>query len=226
MMPTWETSLYKFTLARRQIIVDVTWSCPNFAVPTPGIPDLVSELRQSGRKRILDFGAGRLRNSLYLLSQRADFQVTAVEFEKCFQTPLGQKRLAEAGTYPSFFFKTWPHEFLKASIEVDAVLLVNVVNVIPAESDRRRVIRECSRRLRKGGWLVWMSHYGEPNYKPGATKRLKGPDGGWFYGLDKTHQTYSKQFEIPEIKTYFTPQYHEVRKLSAGHNHAFVFEKL
>jgi SAM-dependent methyltransferase len=223
----WKSPLYEITLASRKIIVNVSRSCPNFPVPTPGIPDIATALKASGRLRVLDFGAGKLRNTLFLLSKRVGFRITSVEFQECLKTPEGKRRLGRAQKFEQFFLKTWPHEFLRSDFEVDAVLLVNVANVIPEESDRQRVIRECTKRLRSGGWFLWMSQYGEPNYKPGVTKRLGAPDGGWFYNLDDKQQTYNRDFLVPEIKAYFSSrQYHYLRSLNAGHNRALLFEKL
>jgi SAM-dependent methyltransferase len=196
-------------------------------VPTPGVPDVAADLRKNGHTRILDFGAGKLRNTLSLLSLKAGFRVWAVDFEDCFVTPAGKDRLAEAQKHKGFFLKKWPHEFLESDFEVDAVLLVNVANVVPEEIERRRLVTECARRLRTGGWFLWMSQYGEPYYKPGVTKRLRAPDGGWFYNLDKEHQTYYREYTIPEIKAYFNDrQFRELRKINAPHHRAFVFEKL
>jgi hypothetical protein len=177
--------------------------------------------------KVLDFGAGKLRNTIFLLSKRVGFRVWAVEYKDCFQTPAGQERQSQANRYKDFFFLEFPHKFFEWKIDVDAVLLVNVANVVPDEADRRIIIDECSKRLKPGGWFLWMSQYGEPHYKPGVTNRLKAPDGGWFYGLGRDHQVYNREFTIPEIKSYFSnQQYRELRKVSAPHHHAFLFEKL
>lgn len=227
MVRKWQFPIYKIDLPKRTIVVNVTRSCPTFSVPTPGLPDVAAALHKAGHKRVLDFGAGKLRNALFLLSLRKGFRVWAVEFKDCFETPAGQVRLAEAQRYKGFFLKKWPNEFLESDFKVDAVLLINVANVVPQETDRKRIISECTKRLRTGGWFLWMSQYGEPHYKAGVTDRLGAPDGGWFYNLDKEYQTYYKEFKIPEIKTYFSVrQYRELRKIYAPHHRAFIFEKL
>ena len=222
----WESPLYEFQLTNRKVVVNVTRSCPSFSVPTPGVSDIAAELRKEGRRRVLDFGAGKLRNTLFLLKLKAGFKVWAVEYKDCFETPAGEERLEKAQNYKGFFLKKWPHEFLGSDFEVDAVLLINVANVVPDEADRKRIVAESAARLKRGGWFLWMSQFGEPHYKPGVTKRLGSQDGGWFYSLDDTHQTYYKEFTIPEIKAYFDgKQFKELRKLNAGHHRAFLFEK-
>lgn len=226
MASTWKLPLYEFDLPKRKIVVNVTRSCPSFSKPTLGVPDVAADLRKTGRTRVLDFGAGKLRNTLFLLSRKADFCVWAVEFKDCFKTDKGKQRLAEAQAYKRFFLSWWPDQFLTSSFEVDAVFLINVANVVPDERDRRLIVEECTKRLRSGGWFLWMSQFGEPGYKPGVTRRLRAPDGGWFYRLHEKHQTYYKEFEIPEIKSYFSNRrYRELRKINAGHNRAFLFEK-
>jgi len=177
--------------------------------------------------RILDFGAGKLRNSAFLLSQKVGFKIWAVEFKDCFLTPAGKQRLAEAKSHKNFFFLDFPHTFLASTVTVDAVFLINVANVVPKESDRRKIVQECTKRLRRGGWFFWMSQYGEPYYKPGVTRRLRSPDGGWFYSLEKRYQTYYKEFAISEIKAYFDKRhYRELRQVSAAHHRAYIFKKL
>ena len=224
---TWEFPVYRFDLPSRKVVVNVTRSCPGFSVPTPGVSDVVADLRREGKMRVLDFGAGKLRNTLYILSKRNGFRVWAVEFEDCLQTPAGKACLNKAQGHEGFFLKKWPADFLGSHFKVDAVLLVNVANVVPEESDRKKIVRECTDRLRKGGWFLWMSQYGEPHYKPGVTNRLQAPDGGWFYSLDKEYQTYYKEFTIPEIKSYFSSRkYRELKKVSSPHHRAFLFEKL
>ena len=223
----WEQPKYSFTLPSRRVLVNVTRSCPTFSVAAPGVADIAANLRQDKKMRILDFGAGKLRNSLFLLSKKVNFKVWAVEFKDCFITPAGKRRLARAKSHKNFFLLDFPHKFLVSKVKVDAVFLINVANVVPNESDRRKIVRECTKRLRRGGWFFWMSQYGEPYYKPGVTRRLQAPDGGWFYSLDKQYQTYYREFTISEIKSYFAKrEYRLLRQVSAAHHRAFVFERL
>src|SRR5579859_815947 len=142
----WETPLYHVTLGKRTVTVNVTRSCPSFEVPTPGVADVADDLRKAGMLRILDFGAGKLRNSLYLLKKNCGFDVWAVEFSECFATVAGQDRLAQAEKHKKFFLLEFPNAFLHSDVEVDAVFLINVANVVPSESHRRLIIKECTKR--------------------------------------------------------------------------------
>ena len=225
MTTKWDKPLYEYTLPSREVVINVSRSCPSFSKPTPGVADVAAELARDGRLRVLDFGAGKLRNTLFLLRHRAGFCVSAVEYQDCFKTPAGAKRLKAAKRYKKFFFLTYPSVFLAAKLQVDAVFLINVANVIPDEEDRRLIIAECTERLRRGGWFLWMSQYGEPHYKPGVTRRLRVADG-WCYNLAKHEQTFFKEFKIPEIHGYFASnQYKLIRGVNAAHHRAFLFER-
>lgn len=226
-MEKWEQPLYSYVVgkSKRKILVNVTRSCPVFTKPAPAIDDMAAELKRQGMLNVLDFGAGKLRNTLYLLPR--GFKVCAVEFNDCFQTPAGRKSLAKAKKrYKRSFRLVLPHAFLKQESEVDAVFLVNVANVVPDETDRRIIVNECTKRLRPGGWFLWMTHKDEPHYQPAATKRASAPDGGYFYGLEKTQQVYNRSFTIPQIRAYFSnKKYREPQPLQAKHHIALIFEK-
>jgi SAM-dependent methyltransferase len=219
----WETPYYKYKLAKRKIVVDVTASIPAFEVEIDGLSDVVAEFRRRNFTKILDFGAGKLRNSFYLL--RRDFKVWAVEFKEAFDTPVAKRRLARAQKNKAFFLLWYPTEFLDFDGYVDAVILVNVANVVPEPSERRTILDECAARLKKGGLLLWMSQHGEPHYRPGVTQRLRLRDG-WCYGLHRKYQSFYREFSIPEIQSLVPKSgFTELRKIVSNHNWAFLFER-
>ncbi len=103
----WQSPIYEFRIPAgadkaghdliKEVVVDVTTSAPRFADPgkTLGgvLGDVLDYLRLAkGEKisRILDFGAGKLRNTVYLLQKKHD--VTAVEFGNlCRDTTQGRR---------------------------------------------------------------------------------------------------------------------------------------
>ncbi len=114
---------------------------------------------------------------------------------------------------------------MKFSKSLDAAILINVVNIVPEESDRKKILVECAKRIKKGGILYFMTQYGEPHYKPGVTKRLKLNDG-WCYGLHKKKQTFYREYSIPEIEQLVPQKYFKkLNKISAPHHRAFLFER-
>jgi SAM-dependent methyltransferase len=219
----WELPYYKYKLNRKQVVVDVTASIPAFDVEIDGLSDVAAEFRKREFTDILDFGAGKLRNSFYLT--RKGFKVRAVEFKEAFDTPVAKKRLARAERSKGLFILRYPTEFLEFSGFVDAIILVNVANVVPEPSDRDRILKECAARLKKGGLLLWMSQHGEPHYRPGVTQRLRLNDG-WCYGLHRRYQSFYREYKIPEIRS-LVPKFGftELRKITSNHNWAFLFER-
>lgn len=219
----WKDPYYHYILPKRKITIDVTGSAPNFEKRVAGLPDVVAEFRGRDVSTILDFGAGNLRNTLYLLNE--GFKVWAVEFKETFERPLGQKRLKEAQKHDDFFFVEYPEQFLKFKKKLDAALVINVVNIVPEEADRKKILMECARRLKPAGLLLLMTQYGEPNYKPAFTKRLRVSDG-WGYRLHTKHQTFNKEYSIPMLKELVPKKlYSNPKEVRSKHHKAFLFER-
>ena len=221
----WKSPYYRYTSQRRSIVVDVTGSIPNFTGEIDGLSDVEAEFKSRKFTKILDFGAGKLRNTRYLL--RKGYRVWAVEFKEGYDTPKAEQIFGQTQKkYDKFFFLEYPCSFLQFKGEFDAVLLINVVNIVPQPEDRKKILVECAKRLKRGGLLFWMTQYGEPHYRPGVTKRLSLNDG-WCYNLHKTYQTFNREYKIPDIMELVpSSQYKEVRKVTAAHHRAFLFEKI
>jgi hypothetical protein len=86
----WQAPVYKFRVPvsgeskfLKEVIIDVTGSAPRWLVVEDTMRGVWEKLLESeeGRKirTILDFGAGKFRNTLYFLNQGK--KITAVEFE-------------------------------------------------------------------------------------------------------------------------------------------------
>ncbi len=219
----WEEPYYKYEITNRKITIDVTRSIPPFKKQVSGLSDVTSEFKKKGYKNILDFGAGKLRNTLYLLNQ--GFKVWSVEFQKAFDTPAAKEMLAEASKFKGFFFLEYPHEFLKFQEELDAGILINVINIVPERRERRKILRECAKRIKRGGLLLLMTQYGEPHYRPNMTTRRRLNDG-WCYNLHRTYQTFNKEYKIPELRDLVQKHlYKEYQKIYVNHHRALLFER-
>jgi SAM-dependent methyltransferase len=222
----WVDPYYKYGITKRRklIIIDVSASAPNFEVSVGGLSDVAAEFKNKKFSRILDFGAGKLRNTLFLLKE--NFKVWAVEFNETFETSLANRKLEEARKYRGFFYLKYPKDFLKFHKQLDAAILVNVINIVPKPSDRIKILTECAKRLRKNGLLLLMTQYGEPHYRPGVTNRLRLNDG-WCYGLHRKYQTFYKEFTIPEIKSLVPANlFRLMKQITSPHHHAFLFQKI
>ncbi len=219
----WGSPYYEYKIPRRKGKINVTRSIPPFKVEIDGLSDVLAQFRDRDLKKICDFGAGRLRNSLYLL--RKQFKVWAVEFKEAEETDFGKKMYAKARKYDDFFVLKYPDQFLGFDHKFDAILLINVCHIVPKESERKRILRECRDRLKDSGLLLWMSQHGEPYYKPGAAKRLKVEDG-WIYYLHQEYQSFFREYKIPDILDLVSSVgFRKIEKITSRNHYAFLFEK-
>lgn len=85
----WESPVYTFAKKIRDdgktenLVVDVTGSAPSMSAPgdiLEGVFGVLTAGKSPKKTKILDIGAAKLRNTLYLLEK--GFQVYAVEFEE------------------------------------------------------------------------------------------------------------------------------------------------
>jgi 2-polyprenyl-3-methyl-5-hydroxy-6-metoxy-1,4-benzoquinol methylase len=220
----WDDPYFRYRIPKREIIVDVTASIPNFENEVDALGDVVAEFQRRKYNKICDFGAGKLRNTLFLLKKK--FRVWAVEFEEAFDTPAAQKMRKKARDHGGFFELKYPREFLHFSETFDAVLLINVINIVPEKSHRVKILDECADRLKSGGLMFWMTQHGEPHYKAGVAKRLSLNDG-WCYKLDKRYQSFYREYKIDEIfdivpKSKYAPL-EPNPKITSAHHRAFLF---
>lgn len=221
----WESPYYKYIITKRKkkVTIKVTSSIPRFDIPIKGLSDVATEFKKHKFKTIIDFGAGKLRNTMYLLQE--NFKVYSVEFKEAFNTPKAKERLEEARSFKNFFFLKYPRDFLDFNKIVDAVIIVNVLNIVPEESERKKILRECAIRLKSNGLLFLVTQYGEPRYKPNTTKRLKLNDG-WIYGLSRKYQSFNREYSIKGLKKLVDNKYFVVfRKITSPHHRAFLFQK-
>src|SRR5437899_5115079 len=107
-MPLWADPYYPFAInnkmASKPIVVDVTRSAQNFDSEIAGLADIITDFRDRDVEQICDLGAGKLRNTLFLL--REGFTVCAVEHDLTFQRPQGHERLAKAKRFTRFSYVT------------------------------------------------------------------------------------------------------------------------
>jgi SAM-dependent methyltransferase len=209
----WETPIYRFNReagrgqnGRRlyeQLVVDVTKSAPSFSTPgktlESALRDVVAATGIRKKALILDFGAGKLRNTLYLLKK--GFRVCAVEFEELFNSS------AQAAAYRNsarnkgknrFSTLIYPRDFERSQQKFDLVLLINVLNTMPVPAERLLVLQFCYTKLRRGGYLFWYTQRGDADYSPRLTSQHRLGDG-YYIGYKKRYKTFYREYAASEI---------------------------
>ena len=193
----WDKPLYKLKSTRGETItIDVTGSVSAGLSPHQAIQEVIPFLQRHGVQTIVDFGAGALRHTIPLLT--AGFLVCAVEFEEAFARPACKKVLQQAKQYPGFSALIWPREFRRDSRRFDAALLSYVVQVMPVPAERSLVLALLKKKLKKGGFILYMSRNGQPI----PDKRSRCGDGYYMNPQRKVH-TFYREFSTEETHTKF-----------------------
>jgi len=232
----WSSPIYRFRVpdpARPQgnqlieVVFDVTLSAPSFDRPSAVMKRVLTKvtsdhLRSGGT--ILDFGAGKLRNSLFLL--RRGFRVGGVEFEKLSQTNAGKTAYHNARTrHRKFWTLVYPDDFLAAPQTFDLALLVNVLNIMPVPAERLLVIQESYRKLNAGGHVLWYSQYGDADYKKRCTDDVRFGDG-YYIGKNRRFKTFYREYSAAEMDSVMVANGFEfVKSFVVPRNHVRLYRK-
>lgn len=111
--------------------------------PAKSVAVFLPYLKANGIYRVLDYGAGKMRNSFYLAER--GFCVVATD------------------CYPPIYFEqscnkvTWvAKEVITAGIlkKMDLVLCNFVINILDTANDRKKLMCEITEQLRPGGYLL------------------------------------------------------------------------
>jgi hypothetical protein len=238
----WEKPLYPFRTPlglddedRRmlaEVYIDVTGSVPSFDTPETATSTLgnafeeaLKEFPKSRKLTILDFGAGKLRNSIYFLDK--GHEVHAVEFENLKNSSTHAKKLfAKAGAhYKNFKEYIFPEGFLKSTEKFDMVILVNVLTIMPVPAERWLVLLLCHERLKDDGLIFWYSQFGDKDSRARCTDDNKVSDG-WYIGKNKKYKTFFREYYDQDLKDMFLACGFEYYKsIKAPANQCRVFKK-
>lgn len=165
----------------REVLVDVTWAAkPIQSEPASlvlGVFREVFEHLGAGERHILDFGAGKLRYSLFLLG--LGHHVTAVDYPEPFErpTPEIESAVERAKMYSQQFDRVfYPTELLALDRSFDLALLISVINIVPDPLERLFILDQCNRKLEPDGYLIWFGYYGDVSQLKATSDRIT--DGG------------------------------------------------
>jgi hypothetical protein len=214
-----------------QIVIDVTKSAPPFSTPGKTLEHVLrAAIAAAGIKKdqaILDFGAGKLRNALYLL--KSGYRVCAVEFKQLFEESDHAKLLLKSATRhrPKFSSLVYPHQFHQSNQKFDLALLINVINIMPVAAERLLVLQYCHQKLHPDGHLLWYTQRGDADYRARLIPRYSIGDGH-FVGKENKYKTFYREFTVAEIDALLAGAGFElVRTLSAtSRNQARLYRRL
>lgn len=233
----WESSIYRFEeeisqggkIKKVPFLIDVTYSAPrNLFDPGKaliGVFNKITTGKDPEKISILDFGAGKMRNTLWLLQK--GFQVWTVEFEELKKRlPDAAKKWKEAEDYSNFNKVTFPKDFIEMDKKFDIILLINVVNVMPIPIERFALLSLCREKIKDKGMLLWhqwrglatgQSKYSEDNsFIDGY---LMGQKNHTFYVEHNREET----FEILASMGFFYNKEMNLSKVPGNSSYSFIF---
>jgi len=207
----WESPIYKFEeetadesgkLIKKPFLINVTYSPPrNQNDPGKALIGVFNKIMRNLDKneiKILDVGAGKLRNTLWLLQK--GFHVWAVEFPGLKDRLTDAKeKWDSAETYPNFHKVTFPKDFINLNEKFDIILLVNMINVMPIPIERFALLSLCREKIKENGMLLWHNwraksihpdSYTEDNEFIDGYLMGQGPNHTFYceYGRDESHE--------------------------------------
>ena len=205
----WKQPLYRFRIPEtvdsetlKEIVIDVTGSAPPFEDVKDAMSDVYDKFLSSveGKKveSVIDFGAAKLRNTLYFLQKGK--KVAAVEFEELSKSSDQAKRIWKKCKKYKGLFEDWiyPFPFLNHRKTYDMALLINVLPIMPVFSERLMVLQVLHEKITGGGYILWYAQK-EGSYKE---RRLAGKyncgDGIWT-GDNKYLKMFFKYHCIEEV---------------------------
>ncbi len=163
----WESPVYTFEeevsengkIVKKPFHINVTYSVPRREEDPGkaliGVFNKITSSLDPKKIKILDVGAGKLRNTLWLLEK--GFNVWAVEF------PELKERLKDAKekwnyaekNYKNFHKVTFPRDFIKLKQKFEIIILINEINVMPIPLERFAILSLCRERIKDKGMLLW-----------------------------------------------------------------------
>jgi hypothetical protein len=233
----WKSPIYRFVVedefdqseeqSYKEIYIDVTDSAPSFDEPKEHMRNVFDKVLKLLPKHpsILDFGAGKLRNTIHFLKEGCN--VAAVEFKELGEkTDHAKKMYKQAYEYDTFEELVFPHRFFGSKKQFDLILLINVCSIMPVPSERLLVLQYCREKLKDEGLVLWYSQHKDHDYIKRCTEDVKLGDG-YYINKNKRFQTFYRDFEPHEIDAMFLAngfRYHD--KYPVSHNIARLYRKV
>jgi hypothetical protein len=232
----WKSPIYKFVFpyeitdndeqTYKEIVMDVTASAPSFDATMKTMQKVLDEVLEMLPRKpiILDFGAGKFRNTLYLLDKGYD--VCAVEFERIQRTPLTKELYERAGSFGKQFRKlVFPHEFFTSQLKFNLIMLINVCSIMPVPSERLLVLQYCREKLIDNGLILWYTLHKDAYVQARCVDDVRVGDGYYMHKTNR-YKTFYRDFENYEIDTMFLANGLRYKQsIYAHHNQARLYTK-
>lgn len=233
----WDSPIYRFRIPEedygsykyREIIFDVTGSAPSFEEVKDTMDDVFQKLLSSEEgekiKKVIDFGAAKLRVTLYLLKNKK--QVAAVEFEEINKNSGQAKRIWKKCKNYKELFKDWifPFPFISHKETYDLALLINVLPIMPVFAERLLVLQLLYNKITEKGYIFWYAQK-EGSYKDRRISNKFNIGDGIWTGDKKYYKMFFRYHSISEVDEMMLLNGFEfVKQFTAPGNDARLYKK-
>ena len=173
---------------------------------------------------VIDFGAGKLRTTNYMLDKK--YTVYPVEFEELKDRTEGIKKIYKEAIRHSVKCKplSYPDQFFSENVKADLIIAINVHNVMPIPAERLISILYARMKLKKNGFYLYFGQHDVPSVMENYNNYALGD--GCFNNLNTTYQTFYHNFTIDELDSMFLMNgFRFYKKYSVGGtNHARLYK--
>lgn len=203
----WQNPIYRFRIPLsdeseelQEIVFDVTGSAPPFTTVKDtmrGVFEKFLEDEGKNAETFIDYGAAKLRNTLYFLSKGKS--VCAVEFQELSDRSSDAKEILEkCKKFEKFENLVFPQPFINYEKKFDVCLLINVLPVMPVFSERLLVLQLLYEKLAENGLILWYAQK-EGSYKKIREKGENNFGDGIWMGTNRKYKTFFKYHKVENI---------------------------
>lgn len=230
----WKSPIYRFRTAvshESEYLYEVIFDVTGSAIPDLEVGEIMKGvwkqvLADHGNKisTVLDFGAGKFRNTLHFLDEGKE--VTAVEFKEMpDKSPDAKKMLKKCSRKKNFTHLIFPSPFIEDTQKHDLIIIVNVVPVMPVFAERLALLDILYDKVEEKKFILWYTMH-EGSYKKIREEgKFDFADGLW-RGENKTHKTFYRFHSRDDIREMFALYgFKFIKPYPAPGNDAMLFQK-
>lgn len=188
-------------MSEEEIIIHPEYSAvgaKNLSSPPRAVQAAIRVLQEANASKIAEVGCGLLANTPHILKA---FPYVVLVDTKLQYERIRQKIAELSKTYSSFkeFIET--ESFQKGKMQLDGAIVINVLHILPTESDRVYLLASGYKNLREGGLIFVDVPYNETFYR-NQVKTAEVYNDGYIMRRAGNYYTFYKNMTFDELKEY------------------------
>ena len=170
----------------------------NSATPSRATQAAITVLREANASKTVEIGCGLLANTQHIL--KAFPFVVLVDTKLQYQRI--QEKIAELSkTHSSLKEFIDVESFKEREMQLDGAIIINVIHILPTDSERLSILTSGYNNLRRGGLIFIDVPYNETYYRD-HVKTAKVYNDGYVMSRGGSSYTFYKNMTFDELKGY------------------------